>query len=423
MTLGTRIVIGMVAGLAVGGLFTFIDGPVTTRIVSVIEPVGTLWLNALRMTVVPLVISLLITGMASASQTASTGRLAARALLLFVVLLTAAAVAGALLTPAALAVWPVHPDSATALRAGAGMADATVPQLPPWREWITAVIPVNPFAAAADADMLPLVIFALLFGLAASRIQAAQRERLLGFFQAVADAVFVLVRWILIAAPAGVFALALGVGFRGGIEAAGALVHYLVLMCALCIVITLAMYPLATLAGGMPLRRFVRAAAPAQALAFSTQSSLACLPVMLESARSQLGLPARVSSVVLPLAVSLFRITSPIVNLSIVLFVAHVHGIDLDPAQLVAGVAVAVVTSFAVVGLPSQITFFTTTVPISLAMGVPTDILPLLLAIEVIPDLFRTVGNVTADLTASVILARRAELPDAAGEPARSEPG
>jgi Na+/H+-dicarboxylate symporter len=113
-----------------------------------------------------------------------------------------------------------------------------------------------------------------------------------------------------------------------------------------------------------------------------------------------------VSAVTLPMAVSLFRYTSPVVNLSVVLFVAHVSGVQIGIAQLIAGVTVAVVTNFAIVGLPSQITFFTTTVPISFAMGVPTGILPLLLAIEVIPDLFRTVGNVTADLAVTVVVGR-----------------
>ena len=88
------------------------------------------------------------------------------------------------------------------------------------------------------------------------------------------------------------------------------------------------------------------------------------------------------------------------------LFVAHVYGVHIGALQLAAGIAVAVVTSLGVVGLPSQITFFTTTVPISLAMGVPTEMLSLLLALEVIPDIFRTVGNVTADLALTAIVAR-----------------
>lgn len=177
-------------------------------------------------------------------------------------------------------------------------------------------------------------------------------------------------------------------------------------MCSLCILITIVMYPVAVLVGRVPLPRFARAVAPVQVVAFSTQSSLASLPAMLEAAQGPLLVPTRVAATVLPLAVSLFRITSPIVNVSLVTFVAHVYGVPLDAARLSAGVLVAIITSFAIVGLPGQSNLFVTTVPISLAMGVPMELLPLLLAVEVIPDIFRTVGNVTADLTVTVIAAR-----------------
>jgi Na+/H+-dicarboxylate symporter len=300
----------------------------------------------------------------------------------------------------------VDPDSAAALRAGAQSDTSAIPKSTTPEDWISQVVPTNPFAAAANGAMLALVVFALLFGFAAARIPATTRVPLLGFFQGIADTMFVIVRWVLWLAPLGVFVLAFGVGFRGGISAAGAVAQYLVLMSALCVVAALLMYPLAVFGGHVSLARFARAAAPAQVVAFSTQSSLACLPIMLDAARSVLNLPPRVTAIALPLAVALFRITSPIVNVSIVIFVAHVHGVHLGAPQLVAGVAVAAVTSLAVVGLPSQITFFTTTVPISLAMGVPIEVLPLLLAVEVIPDLFRTIGNVTADLAVTAVAAR-----------------
>jgi Na+/H+-dicarboxylate symporter len=127
---------------------------------------------------------------------------------------------------------------------------------------------------------------------------------------------------------------------------------------------------------------------------------------MLAAAQGPLAIPARVSGVVLPLAVAVFKATSPCLNLGVVVFVAHVAGVPLDPWRLALGVAVALVTSFGVAGIPGQVSFLTTTVPISSVMGVPTDLLLLLLAVEVIPDIFRTVGNVTADVTVTAMLAR-----------------
>ncbi len=407
MSLSTRVVLSLLAGLAVGVAVAAIDHPTLDKLAHVIEPVGTLWLNALRMTVIPLVVALLITGVASASETASTGRLAARALLLFMLFMAVGAILSALLMPAVLSWWPVAADAAAALRSGASKAATLVPELPPLRDFFASIIPANPFAAAAQGEILPLVVFALLFGFAAARIAIARREPLLGFFQSVVDTMFVLVHWVLQVAPIGVFVLALGVGIRGGVGAAGALVHYLVLLCGLAILITLLQYPVAVFAARVAPGRFARAIAPAQVVAFSTQSSLASLPAMIERAKSHLGIPTRVTGIVLPLAVSLFRVTSPPMNIAIVIFVAHIYGVPLDATRLAAGAAVAVLTNFAVVGLPSQITFFTTTVPISMAMGVPVELLPLLLAVEVIPDIFRTVGNVTADMTVTALLAPR----------------
>jgi Na+/H+-dicarboxylate symporter len=368
--------------------------------------VGTLWLNALRMTVIPLILSMLITGIASAAETAATGRIATHAVLLFLGLLTAAAILAAVFTPIILTWWPVDAQAAAAFRAGVSHNAAAIPQIPAMREWIVNIIPSNPFKAASDGDLLPLVIFALFFGFAASRIKAELRTPLLGFFQAIMDTMLVIVRWVLWLAPVGVFALALAVGMRGGLRAAGALGHYLILMCALGLALTMLMYPLVMVWGRVSFMRFAKAMLPAQAVAVSTQSSLASLPAMITAAQTSLGVSERVTAITLPLAVSLCRVTSPLINLSIVIFVAHVYGVPLDAPRLAVGVLLAVVTNFSVVGLPSQLTLFNTTVPISVAMGVPLELLPLLLAVEVIPDIFRTLGNVTADVAATVIVGR-----------------
>ena len=406
MTGSGRIVAALILGLALGTLLPHLPINAPERLVALAEPVGALWLNALRMTVLPLVVALLIVGIGTSAQKARAGSLTLRAMGWFAGLLLAAALLGAALTSLLLSVWPVAASSAAALRAGAGGTAASLPTLPSLQDWLVGIVPANPFEAASNGAMLPLVVFATLFGLAAARIDPARRDRLLVFFQAVADTLLMIVRGVLRVAPLGVFALAIGVGQRGGLGAAGAIGHYLVLTCGLSVVVTLLVYPLAVLRGGLDLRDFARAAIPAQAVAISTQSSLASLPAMLTGLASLPGRERASVAVVLPLAVSLFRITSPLVNIGIVLFVAHVNGVVVGAGALVAGIVLAVVTSWSVAGLPSQITFFNTTVPISLAMGVPLQLLPLLLAVEVIPDLFRTVGNVTADMAATAVVTR-----------------
>jgi proton glutamate symport protein len=140
-------------------------------------------------------------------------------------------------------------------------------------------------------------------------------------------------------------------------------------------------------------------------MAISTQSSLASMPVMLE-ATEQLGAPAKVRDLVLPLAVALFRITSPAGNIAVAVYVAHIYGVAVDPLQLAAGVVVAALVSLGAVGVASSITFFTTLVPIFMAMNLPMELLPLLLPVETLPDFSRTIGNVTGDVGVTAWAAR-----------------
>ena len=215
----------------------------------------------------------------------------------------------------------------------------------------------------------------------------------------------VIVQWVLKLAPIGIFALTFPLGAGAGIGAVGVLGRYVILLSVLCLVVTLVLYPLTVVLTGMPMRRFARAAAPAQAVAFSTRSSVASLPVMLDSAHVRLGVPATVSELSLPLTVSLMRISSPIANLGAAIFAAAMYGIDLSPAQVAAAAVVGVLTSLSEVGLPGQAGMVASYTPVFLIVGVPLEILGLLLAVETIPDTFATVGNVTADMAATAIIA------------------
>ena len=394
-----RILLALVVGLLLGAALS--EAPFLERILAVAEPVGGMWLDALRMTIVPLVFSLLVVGVSSAADTAAAGGTAARALGLFAILLLGSAAFGVLAVSGVLATWPAPSAAVAGLREAAGRSTATVPDFPGIGAWLRAFIPTNPLQAAVETNMAPLVVFALLFGLAVTRIKTDLRSAVVRLFEAVMDAMLVLVQWVLFVAPIGVLALALIVGAKAGFGAAGALGHYILILSGVCIAVGLLSYLIAVLAG-VPLSAFARAAAPAQVVAFSTQSSIASLPAMIAGAR-QLRTPEPVVGVVLPLAVSLFRITSPAANIGVATYCAHVYGVQLNPAVVVAAIAVAAVISLASVGLPGQITFFTTTGPLCLVLGAPLELLPILLAVETIPDIFRTVGNVTADMAVTCL--------------------
>jgi proton glutamate symport protein len=139
-------------------------------------------------------------------------------------------------------------------------------------------------------------------------------------------------------------------------------------------------------------------------VAFSTQSSLASLPVMVERSVDMLGVPRATAGLVLPLAVAVFRVTSPVANLGVAIYCAHLFGIEPSMGQLAAAMLTAMLISIGTVGLPGQVSFFASIAPICIAMGVPLEMLPLLLAVEVIPDIFRTLGNVTADMAVTRIV-------------------
>ena len=209
MSTTLRILFALLLGIAAGALLRSVGGDMLPIAQGIADPLGGLWLSALRMGIVPLVFALVVTGIAAASDTASTGGLAARALGLMVALLKASAALAALLFPLILEAWPVTASAAAALRS---VSAGEVPVASAVAQWWQGIVPVNPVQAAAEGAMLPLVVFAVAFGFAVTRIEPEARARLVGFFQAVADALLVIVHWVLRIAPIGVFALAFLLG-------------------------------------------------------------------------------------------------------------------------------------------------------------------------------------------------------------------
>lgn len=412
----TRILVALLLGLGLGIGLSLAPPDWLPQSIAALEPIGLIWLDALRMTIIPLVFALLVTGIASTSATASAGGLAARALLTFVLILLSAAAFGEIAVSTFLALWPIPPDAVAALRASMDSTSSAVPPAASLAEWLRAIVPTNPVKAAANGEMLPLVLFALLFGFAITRLARAPAMLLSDFFQAVVDAMMVIVHWVILVAPIGVFALAYVVGARAGVAAAGALAHYLVLLVVVQALLIALVYPLVAVGARLPMSVFARAVAPAQAVAASTQSSLASLPAMVDSTR-ELRVAPHVTALVLPLAVSVFRFTSPVANLAVVLYSASLFGIELGLGHYLIGAVVGLLMSFASVGLPGQVSFFASITPICLAMGVPVGMLPLLLAVESIPDVFRTIGNVTADIGVTAVLARRGTAEGIEAEP------
>ena len=395
----TWLVLGaLVAGLLLGALSAQAGG-YREPLVQIASTVGGLWLDALKMTIIPLIIALLVTGIVSGADQARAGGIAGRSMLWFVVVLTSSAAFGTLAMPALLEAFPLPASAAEALRAGLASVDssAAVASVPTVQDWLRSLIPTNPIAAAANDKVLALVVFTAVFAFAVTRIGAEERQAVGRFFKGIQDAMLVVVGWVLWLAPVGVFGLAFAVGAGAGGAAFGAVLHYVVLVSAIGIVVTLAAYLVAVLFARWRLGDFSRAMIGPQAVAISTQSSLASLPAMLD-ASSKLRVPQRNADVTLPLAVALFRATGPAMNVAVAIYVAHLMGVELHAGNLIAGFAVASIASYWAVSLPGSLSFVTSIAPIALAMGVPIEPLALLIAVEVLPDIFRTLGNVTWDV-------------------------
>ncbi|MBW6524528.1 dicarboxylate/amino acid:cation symporter [Sphingomonas sp. RHCKR47] len=407
MSQATRILLSLVVGLSGGiALAAFAPGWVP-GVAGVAEPIGSAWLHGLQMTIVPLVVSLLVTGVAATAEAAKAGRLAARAIALYVGLLFCSAAAAAVLTPLFLELVPLPAASAAALR-GALTGAQAIPEVPPLGEFLAGVVPSNVVKAAGDNAFLSLIIFTLVFAFALGRIEPELRVLLTKFFTALRDTMLVVIDWVLWIAPIGVFALALVVGARAGTGAFGALVHYILTVVAVGVVVSLFAYPLALIGARLPLGRFVRAALPAQVVAISTQSSLASLPAMLEGTRAA-GVPVRVGGVTLPLAVAVFRATGPAMNLAVAIYVARWFGVELTFGTIATATVVATLTSLGSVSLPGTVSYVSAIAPVAATLGAPVAPLGLLVAVETIPDIIRTVGNVTMDIATTALLGRGAE--------------
>jgi proton glutamate symport protein len=399
----SRVSIALVGGLACGIVAAWSGSAVLTGVAAALEPVGTLWVNAIRMTVVPLVVALLVRAVAGSVQPAGLGRLGATAAALAFGALAVLAALTALAVPLLLRWTPLDAAGGSSLRAAAPALPSAAAGMSSPAEWLVSLVPVNPIRAAADGALLPLSIFVVVFACALRYVAPEPRRAVVLLFDGVAEALLQVVRWVLLLAPVGVFALTSGLGAKLGVSAVGALGYFVVLLCVVHVVVGLALYPVASSFGRVSLRRFASAAAPAQAVAFTTRSSLAALPAMLEGAE-RLGVPRHVSGFVLPLAASMFRLTSAVYWTLSAALVARLYGVEFGAAQIAVVALASATLSFGVPGVPMGGLLIQA--PLYAAVGLPVEGLAILMAIDAIPDMFKTALNVTADMVLVAVLGR-----------------
>lgn len=407
MTENTRVLVSLGAGLLGGALIAMSGNEQLLRAADTIVPVGTLWINAIRMTVIPLVVSLLITGVAGAADMRAIGTLGGRSLLTFFLLLVGTAI---VIMPIGILAFQMIGDNTARPPLPAGAAEAAsqiAAEGTPtgFGAWLTSLIPTNPIAAAANGAMLQLILFTLILALAVAKTAPTVREPLLAVFRGLSEAMLVIVRWVVFLAPLGVFALVLPLAARGGAGVAGAVGFYVVAYSLACILIILLLYPVVRVAAKYPIPQFARAVLPAQSVAFASSSSIASLPALVEGAERVLEMPKRVSGFVLPLSVSMFKIAAPVSWTMGALFVAWFYGISLSLGALATVAFASIFLAFAAPGVPRGAFLMLT--PLFLAIGLPAEGIGILIAVDALPDIFSTVLNTTGYMAATAIVARQ----------------
>ena len=418
MSLTVWSLVALALGLGIGALGHGSRSGVFDILGDFVEPIGRLWLSALQMTVLPLVVVYLLAAIIGADGGDSLGGLGGRAVALFVGLLILAAAFTLVLTPPVIAAAAPDPGAFAALQSSASVPqaarDAATASAVSLGDWVGTLLPSNLFEAARRGDVLGLLLFSVLLALAIRQLPDEQRLPLEVCAEALSTALMTLVRWFLLATPLGVFALSYALGRDTGYAAVGVLGGLVLLQCGLMTGFTLLLYPLSAFGGRVSITAFARAVAPAQLVALSTRSSIASLPALIEGGATHLRLPASATSFVLPLTVSLFKVNRTISSTAKLLFLAHVYGIPLSATTIATFVATVVVMSFSSAGLPGGGSAFKT-LPAYIAAGLPIEGIVIAEAVETIPDIFKTVLNVTGDMSAATLLSRSSRVPALAG--------
>src|SRR3989475_10769275 len=339
--------IGLAAGLVLGLVAAATRLPALLAAAASLRPLGTLFLNLLSMVVIPLVVTALFAGVAGLGSMRHVGRLGIRTLGFFWATTLAAIVIGFVVAALFLPLAGVTPDQQAALRqaalADSGFVRHAAEQIPTGARFIVELIPSNPVRAAVDGTLLPLIVFVTIFGVAAAALPDEKRHTLTDLADVATHALIRIVRWVLLLAPLGIFAIVAGAVAQFGVQ----LVEIMAVVIVTVIVglagpIAAVDLPVVALVARIDPSTYLRAVRASLVMAFSTTSSLATLPVILEASESDLRISRTVASFVLPLGARIGRTGSALFQAVAVLFMARLYGVPLGLGGTVQAGAAAV---------------------------------------------------------------------------------
>lgn len=401
--------IGSLSGLTIGfvlGLIVYHGySPFIGSIINVLDPVEGIWIDVLRVIVLPLIVSYLVLAITAAVETRVTGKIGGIAVAAHVILLIVVTLFTITVGPAVLTRFPLSQDAIEAFQESTASGPMSAFEIvPSTADQDVTSVPARIYSTIVSVDIIAVLVIATLFAIVLARIRERYRMPILAFFKVISKASLTAVDVLLLFMPLVIVVVTYNVTVKVGGRFVGTLGYWVVLISSLLVIATLALYAVSIWVGRVRLHRFARALLPVQILAFASRSSIVCLPKLVDAGRDGLEQPEHITGIVLPLSVSTFKLNRMVSTPMKLFFLVHLYGIELDPTITASLIFTAMILSFATPGIPSGGKF--TTLPIYLAAGIPIEGVVLLKAVDAIPDIFKTIINVSEDLTIATIVAR-----------------
>lgn len=391
MNLSIKILISLVLSVVVG-LMAGVEG--LPFIKWWIAPVGTIFINLIKMVIVPIVFTSLVVGMTSLGDLKKLGRIGIKTIFIYLFTTAIAIIIGFAVAGI------IHPGIGLEMTAGDAVK---VKEAPSIMQVFVAMVPTNPVASMAKADILPIIIFALFVGVGILQVGGKKSQLLIDWFDAAAEVSYKIINMVMQFAPIGVFCLLLPVVAENGPKVLLPLLSVIACMAFGSVIHSVAVYSsMARIWGNTSPVKFFRGMSEAILIAFTTCSSAATLPINMKNCQEKLGCSRDITSFVLPLGATINMDGTAIYMGVCSLFIANVYGIDLTMAQMGMIVLTGTLASIGTAGVPGAGLIMLSMVLLS--VGLPMEGLALVAGIDRILDMFRTTVNITGDAAVTCVI-------------------
>jgi len=388
---------GLVLGLIVGLSAAATGNDWLHSIASGSAPFGAIFMNAIKMVVIPLIVTVIFTSIARLGDPRKLGRIGGQTIAYYwLTLIPGIAIGMATMMFGLQFVGDISMPLTTT---------SEIPELQGFIDFLVSLVPANPFAAASSGTLLPLIVFTALLAAATGTLPAERRDQLVNIADIISEALIKLVWWILYLAPIGVFGLTAPVTAKLGWGLVLSLGIFIIcVFVGLVIFLLVVTLPLVYFVAGIRPLQYLKGTFGAVSVAVSTTSTAAAIPVSLEETKTNLGVSKTVADLLVPLGASMHRPGSALFQGAAVVFLAHLYGVPIPMAMIGAAMLATFLVSLTVAPVPSS--GVVTMAPALDAVGIPIAGLALMLGIDRIPDMMRSAVNVLSQISAATLVER-----------------